>query len=33
MVAIPAVWAYNYFTSKFENLKVEMSYTSTELID
>ena len=33
MVAIPAVWAYNYFTTKIENLAVEMTYTSKELID
>lgn len=33
MVAIPAVWAYNYFTTKVENLSVEMTYTSKELID
>src|ERR671934_630099 len=33
MVAIPAVWAYNYFTTKIENLSVEMTYGSKELID
>jgi len=33
MVAIPAVWLYNYFTTKVENLTVEMTYTSKELID
>jgi biopolymer transport protein ExbB len=33
LVAIPAVWAYNYFTTKIENLSVEMTYTSKELID
>jgi biopolymer transport protein ExbB len=33
MVAIPAVWAYNYFTTKIENLNVEMTYGSKELID
>jgi biopolymer transport protein ExbB/biopolymer transport protein TolQ len=32
-VAIPAVWGYNYFTTKIENLTVEMTYTSKELID
>lgn len=32
-VAIPAVWLYNYFQSKVENLTVEMTYTSKELID
>jgi biopolymer transport protein ExbB len=33
MVAIPAVWSYNYFTTKIENLTVEMTYGSKELID
>lgn len=33
MVAIPAVWLYNYFTTKIENLTVEMTYSSKELID
>lgn len=33
IVAIPAVWAYNYFSTKTENLSVEMTYTSKELID
>jgi biopolymer transport protein ExbB/biopolymer transport protein TolQ len=33
MVAIPAVWFYNYFTTKIENLSVEMTYASKELID
>jgi len=32
-VAIPAVWFYNYFQTKIENLSVEMTYTSKELID
>ena len=32
-VAIPAVWAYNYFTTKIENLTVEMTYSAKELID
>ena len=32
-VAIPAVWLYNYFQTKIENLTVEMVYTSKELID
>lgn len=32
-VALPAVWAFNYFTNKVENLVVEMTYTSKELID
>jgi len=33
IVAIPAVWFYNYFTTKIEYLTVEMTYTSQELID
>ena len=33
LVAIPAVWAYNYFTTKIENLSVEMTYSAKELID
>ena len=33
LVAIPAVWAYNYFTTKIENLTVEMTYTSKEMFD
>jgi len=33
LVAIPAVWAYNYFSTKIENLTVEMTYSSKELID
>ncbi len=32
-VAIPAVWLFNYFTTKIENITVEMTYTSKELID
>jgi len=33
MVALPAVWFYNGFTTKIENLTVEMTYSSKELID
>ncbi|MEJ7810463.1 MAG: MotA/TolQ/ExbB proton channel family protein [Gemmatimonadaceae bacterium] len=33
LVAIPAVWAYNYFQTKIDNLAVEMTYTSKEMID
>ncbi len=33
LVAIPAVWFYNYFTTKIEYLTVEMTYTSKELVD
>ena len=32
-VAIPAVWAYNYFTVKIDNLTAEMTYVSKEMID
>jgi biopolymer transport protein ExbB/biopolymer transport protein TolQ len=33
LVAIPAVWSYNYFTTKIDNLTAEMTYTSKEMID
>src|SRR4051812_12375140 len=33
LVAIPAVWLYNYFTTRIDFLTVEMTYTSKELID
>src|SRR6185295_15274367 len=33
LVAIPAVWFYNYFTTKIENLTIEMTVSSKELID
>jgi len=33
LVAIPAVWLYNYFTTKIDFLSAEMTYTSKELID
>ncbi len=32
-IAIPAVWLYNYFQTKIENLTVEMVYTSKEFVD
>ncbi len=32
-VAIPAVWMFNYFTNKIEAFDVEMSNSSSELID
>ena len=32
-VAIPGVWAYNYFQTKIDNLSAEMTYTSKEMID
>jgi biopolymer transport protein ExbB/biopolymer transport protein TolQ len=33
LVAIPAVWAYNYFTNKLDFMTAEMTFTSKELID
>lgn len=32
-VAIPAVWLYNYFLNKVDRFSVEMSNTSSQLID
>jgi biopolymer transport protein ExbB/TolQ len=32
-VAIPAVWAYNYFQTKIDNLTSEMTYVAKEMID
>jgi biopolymer transport protein ExbB len=32
-VAIPAVWMYNYFTTRMEAFDVEMSNSSSELLD
>jgi biopolymer transport protein ExbB/biopolymer transport protein TolQ len=32
-VAVPAVWAYNYFTNKVEAFDVEMDNSSTELVN
>ncbi len=32
-VAIPAVWMYNYFQSKIERFQVEMSNSSSQLVD
>jgi biopolymer transport protein ExbB len=32
-VALPAVWAYNYFTGRIEAFDVEMGNSSSELID
>src|SRR5262249_20024656 len=32
-VAVPAVWLFNYFTSKGDNFIVEMGNSSAELID
>ena len=33
VVAIPAVWMYNYFTGRLEYLNVEMDNSSSELVD
>jgi biopolymer transport protein ExbB len=33
LVAIPAVWGYNYFQTKIDNMSAEMTYTSKEMID
>jgi len=33
LVAIPAVWAYNYFTNKVEAFDVEMDNSSMELVN
>ena len=33
IVAIPAVWGYNYFQTKIDNLTAEMTYVSKEMID
>jgi biopolymer transport protein ExbB/biopolymer transport protein TolQ len=33
IVAIPAVWLFNYFQVKIDNLTAEMTYTSKEMID
>jgi biopolymer transport protein ExbB/biopolymer transport protein TolQ len=32
-VAVPAVWAFNYFTGRIETFTVEMDNSSSELID
>jgi len=32
-VAVPAVWMFNYFTSRIESFDVEMDNSSSELID
>jgi biopolymer transport protein ExbB len=33
LVAIPAVWGFNYFQTKIDNLTAEMTYSSKEMID
>jgi biopolymer transport protein ExbB/biopolymer transport protein TolQ len=32
-VAIPAVWFYNFFQTKIDNLTAEMTFVSKEMID
>ena len=32
LVAVPAVWCYNYFSSKVESFDVEMENSSMELV-
>ena len=33
VVAIPAVWIYNYMTGRLEYFNVEMDKSSSELVD
>jgi len=33
LVAVPAVWCYNYFTSKVENFDIEMENSSMEVVN
>ncbi len=33
LVAVPAVWMYNYFTARIESFVVEMDNSSSELVD
>jgi len=33
LVAVPAVWMYNYFTNKVEAFDVEMDNSSMELVN
>jgi biopolymer transport protein ExbB len=33
MVAIPAVWLYNYFTTRLETLFAELAYAGREMVD
>jgi biopolymer transport protein ExbB len=33
IAAIPAVWLYNYFQTKLDNLVAEMTYVSKEMVD
>jgi len=33
LVAIPAVWMFNFFSTKIDNITAEMTYSSKEMID
>lgn len=33
LAAIPAVWLYNYFQTKLDNMVAEMTYVSKEMVD
>ncbi|HEX6160225.1 MAG TPA: MotA/TolQ/ExbB proton channel family protein, partial [Thermoanaerobaculia bacterium] len=33
IVAVPAVWMYNYFLNRIERFNVEMSNSSSQLVD
>jgi biopolymer transport protein ExbB/biopolymer transport protein TolQ len=33
LVAVPAVMAFNYFTTRLERFQIEMSNSSAELLD
>ncbi|UCF20645.1 MAG: MotA/TolQ/ExbB proton channel family protein [Gemmatimonadota bacterium] len=33
LVAIPAVWLYNYFTNRIEFISMELNYAAEELVD
>ena len=33
LVAVPAVWLFNYFTSKVTSFSVEMENSASELVD
>jgi len=32
-VAVPAVWAFNYFVTRIEGFTIEMDNSASELID
>jgi biopolymer transport protein ExbB/biopolymer transport protein TolQ len=33
LVAVPAVWCFNYFTSKLEGFDIEMENSSMEMVN